>query len=76
MVKKDLPSFDSLVDDRCSSFQHDKKVDIIMRSEVLKYPAKEVAAQVGVTQNYIYAVLKRWRTDPKYRSKVLKKLDG
>ena len=71
---KGLPAFSELVDDRCRAFESDVQVDFIMRNEILKHTVEEASSQVGISASYGYKIRKDWRENPKFRSRIFKKL--
>ena len=75
MAKKSLPSFNELVDERCEPFQGDVQIDFVMRHKILKYSVKKACEEVGISNVYGHKINRMWATDPKFRSRIMKKLD-
>jgi ASC-1-like (ASCH) protein len=75
MAKKNPPSFNELVEKRCEPFEGNVQVDFIMRHKVLKYSVKQAAEGVGISNSYGHKINKLWAEDPKFRSRIMRKLD-
>ena len=72
---KQIQPFNELVEERCEPFQGDVQINFIMRHKVLKHSVKQAAEDVGISNSYGYKLNKQWAEDPKFRSRIMKRLD-
>ena len=72
---KEIKPVDELVAERCEPFEDDVQVNFIMRHKVLKHSVKKAAADVGISESYGYKMNKLWDEHPKFRGRIMKKLD-
>jgi hypothetical protein len=70
-----IQPYGDLVAERCEPFAGDVQVDFILRHKVLKHSVKRAAEDVGISNSYGYKLNKLWNEDPKFRSRIMKKLD-
>jgi hypothetical protein len=72
----EIQPYDELLADRTELFQGNVQVDYIFRRKVLKYSVKKSTEDLGISTGYGYRMSKQWDEDPKFRARIMKRLDA
>ena len=74
--KTEIKPLDNLITERTEPFEGSVQLDFIFRHKILKYPVRQSTEDVGISVAYGHKINRMWDTDPKFRSRIMKKLDA